>query len=810
MSAQELFGNSGQQEGLEIWRIEQMAPVRWPEEQYGHFYSGDSYICLHTRLTPDGKYEWNIHFWLGNESSQDEQGAAAILTVELDDVLGGAPAQHREVQGHESPMFVSYFKSGVMVMEGGVDSAFNHVDPDSYTPRLFHVKGKRNVRVSQTELSHRSMNKGDVFILDAGLKLYQWNGPQANKYEKFKALEMITNINNNERGGRGETFFMEGEINDNEPEFADFWTILGGSGPIMSAEEAGGDDEELKRGDVELFQISDASGRLKIDSLGKGPFEKSMLSPDEVYLLDTGAEVFVWIGKGATKNEKTSAMQHATDYLKKKNRPNWCPVTRLVQFAETPVFKSYFPDFDPPRTVDFGAPKKKVKEAKSDVSALYGGGVGEEKQTMVDDGSGTLTIWRVENLQLQAIPKGQYGEFFGGDSYVILYEYEVRDKPFQILYFWQGRDSSQDEKAASALLTVQMDDELTAQGKQPTQVRVVQGKEPNHFLCLFKGKMIVHSGGIASAFKNRNDQDSYDTDGVALYHIKGTSELNTRAIQVEEKALSLNSGDVFVLLNPTTEFIWYGVGANAEEKSIGKAIADRLQGERSQVEFTEGHETDEFWETLGGQTDYPRSKTLEASSHAARLFCLSNVTGDFVVEEVFNFTQDDLSNDDVFLLDTFNEVYVYVGSESNRSEKEMAFQTAIDFVKNAPDGRDKDTPILKVEPGREPPMFTCHFFGWKDLPTSGDPYLEKLKALKGEAHIMQITSALDAMNFRPTTEKFSYDDLKFKRVDKIDPMKRHEYLSDEDFRTVFGVTLAEFNRFPAWKQKQQKQAKKLF
>ncbi len=33
---------------------------------------------------------------------------------------------------------------------------------------------------------------GDVFILDMGLTLYQWNGSGANKYEKFKALELST------------------------------------------------------------------------------------------------------------------------------------------------------------------------------------------------------------------------------------------------------------------------------------------------------------------------------------------------------------------------------------------------------------------------------------------------------------------------------------------------------------------------------------------------------------------------------------------------------------------------------------------
>ena len=100
--------------GLEVWRIEALAAIKYPETDYGKFFSGDSYIVLKTNKKPNSSaLSWDVHFWLGQSSSQDEQGAAALKTVALDDQLGGGPVQHREVQGHESALFTSYFKGGL-------------------------------------------------------------------------------------------------------------------------------------------------------------------------------------------------------------------------------------------------------------------------------------------------------------------------------------------------------------------------------------------------------------------------------------------------------------------------------------------------------------------------------------------------------------------------------------------------------------------------------------------------------------------------------------------------------------------------
>ena len=79
-----------------------------------------------------------IFFWIGSNSSIDEQAVAAIKAVELDDMLGGRPVQHREVMGNESIRFRMLFPEGIITMKGGVDSGLRQVDR-SHAVKLFQV-----------------------------------------------------------------------------------------------------------------------------------------------------------------------------------------------------------------------------------------------------------------------------------------------------------------------------------------------------------------------------------------------------------------------------------------------------------------------------------------------------------------------------------------------------------------------------------------------------------------------------------------------------------------------------------------------
>lgn len=55
-------------------------------------------------------------------------------------------------------------------------------------------------------------------------------------------------------------------------------------------------------------------------------------------------------------------------------------------------------------------------------------------------------------------------------------------------FLFQGRHATQDEIAASAFQAVDLDQKY---GGEPVQVRITMGKEPRHFMAVFKGKMVI-------------------------------------------------------------------------------------------------------------------------------------------------------------------------------------------------------------------------------------------------------------------------------------------------------------------------------
>lgn len=336
---------AGKEAGMQIWRIEKFLVVPWPKEQYGKFYQGDSYIVLHTKKVKD-VLSWDIHFWLGLDTTADEAGTAAYKTVELDDFLGTLPVEHREVQGNESDLFLSYFPNqAITILAGGIDSGFRHVAANEYRTRLLHVKGHlKCCRVSEVPLAVSSLNSGDCFILDKGLHLYQMNGAKSSSGERIKASQLAQAIKN-EREGRSTVHVAE-EGDSDKDFWPPFWEAFGGPGPISSeasSDSAATVQSEHTRRLMRLHEHAD--GKFVFTEVASGHFNKGMLDSNDVFILDLGHEVYVWVGKGSSPKERRHGILYAQQYLIDFNRPKALPIHRILEGGENEVFETAFKIF---------------------------------------------------------------------------------------------------------------------------------------------------------------------------------------------------------------------------------------------------------------------------------------------------------------------------------------------------------------------------------------------------------------------------------------------------------------------------------
>ena len=118
--------------------------------------------------------------------------------------LGGAPVQYREIQGYESPHFLSYFPKFVS-LHGGVASGFHHVTapPPDNTRRLYRIssaqipgKTTTHLQIREVPAEGASIQEGGVYVLDMGDKVWQFNTQAAVGKVKFKAAEFVQSLVN--------------------------------------------------------------------------------------------------------------------------------------------------------------------------------------------------------------------------------------------------------------------------------------------------------------------------------------------------------------------------------------------------------------------------------------------------------------------------------------------------------------------------------------------------------------------------------------------------------------------------------------
>ncbi|KAF8093794.1 hypothetical protein N665_0377s0006 [Sinapis alba] len=730
----EALQGCGQKSGIEIWRIENFKPVAIPKESLGKFFSGDSYIVLKTTASRSGSLHHDIHYWLGKDSSQDEHGSVAIMTVELDSALGGRAVQYREVQGHETEKFLSYFKPCIIPQEGGVASGFNHVKPEEHQTRLYICKGKHVVRVKEVPFVRSTLNHDDVFILDTESKIFQFSGSNSSIQERAKALEVVQYIKDTYHDGKCEIAAVDDGRMMADAEAGEFWGLFGGFAPLPK-KSAVSDDQTAESDGIKLLSVEKG----QTEAVEAETLEKELLDTNKCYILDCGLEVFVWKGRNTSIDQRKSASEAAEEFFRSSERPKSNLISVMEGF-ETVMFRSKFDSW--PATSAVSEPRQgrgKVAALLQQQGVNVEGLVKTSSPSSKDepkpyiDGTGNLQVWRINNEEKILLEGAEQSKFYSGDCYILQYSYPGDDREEYLVGTWLGKQSVEEDRASAISMASKMVESMKF---VPAQARIYEGKEPIQFFVIMQS-FITFKGGLSDAFKkyiaeNEVPDNTYDAEGVALFRVQGSGPEDMQAIQIDAVSTGLNSSHCYILHGDSTVFTWCGNLTTSDDQELMERMLDLIKPDEHTKAQKEGSESEQFWELLGGKSEYPSKKIKKDGESDPHLFSCTFSNETLKVTEIFNFTQDDLMTEDIFILDCHTEVYVWVGQQVDPKKKPQVLAIGEKFLKHdfLLENLASETPIYIITEGNEPPFFT-RFFTWDSSKSAmhGDSFQRKLAIL---------------------------------------------------------------------------------
>lgn len=192
---------------LTQWRILENTSEQLNRKSIGHFYDSDSYILRwRFRMTVKGRElsgkpskfaqsgrERTVYFcWQGTNSSINEKGYAALLTIELDSEK--AP-QIRVVQGAEPAAFLKLFNGQMTVHLGkrGDDSI------DQSSPRLFVLRGEiaNEVVLIEVPCNMQQLRSRTSFVLIESESLDTikiWHGAKSSQQTRKVVRQVVDQI----------------------------------------------------------------------------------------------------------------------------------------------------------------------------------------------------------------------------------------------------------------------------------------------------------------------------------------------------------------------------------------------------------------------------------------------------------------------------------------------------------------------------------------------------------------------------------------------------------------------------------------
>uniref|UniRef100_A0A0X3PBI8 HP domain-containing protein n=1 Tax=Schistocephalus solidus TaxID=70667 RepID=A0A0X3PBI8_SCHSO len=190
---------------VQVWLVSEYSRTLLPVISHGQFYRGETYVIrwsFHLVYTGqrevasstrnvNNKEQCAYFFWQGSISKITQQGAAALMTVELDEEKG---PQIRVVEGKEPPAFCNLFNGRMIIHDGFAPKQFTNGRLSifeectmSANPRMFFVRGERASEAHLLEVPPYviSLRSRGIFLIvsysDRGIfkKSWLWIGAGA-------------------------------------------------------------------------------------------------------------------------------------------------------------------------------------------------------------------------------------------------------------------------------------------------------------------------------------------------------------------------------------------------------------------------------------------------------------------------------------------------------------------------------------------------------------------------------------------------------------------------------------------------------
>lgn len=304
-----------------------------------------------------------LYVWYGHETTDEKRQKCDLMAHEYYAKLGKNAMMVKLVDGLETPHFLQIF-DGKFVVFSGPGMGYDHNSLNSLSPSGFILKVSGDSTYNSKAVQQDTLmmlSPKDCFVIKSH-GVWVWCGQGSTG----DAREVAKNIG----GIFGEyTLVMESK----EPE--EFWKSVvdkfierksnGYAGSISPIDKS---IVNIDKSRVGLYiAYVDHGSIITKDILG---FEQSDLTPEDVYLLDVGNMIFIWLGALCTSGDSELwCWVMARDFLQNYpvHRDENIAIALIRQEYEPNIFTGFFDTWDP----DYWKVRIEFKSVKLELYTKY-------------------------------------------------------------------------------------------------------------------------------------------------------------------------------------------------------------------------------------------------------------------------------------------------------------------------------------------------------------------------------------------------------------------------------------------------------